>query len=119
MTQEPELQTANRQGSMPLIVGIEHFASGNWIVQSGREADFVDRWSQFLAWTREEAPGLRGAMLMKDASDGRHFVSFAAWQGLEELQAWRSLPAFAEKMAACRALCQDFQGSNYELMATA
>jgi heme-degrading monooxygenase HmoA len=104
---------------MPLIAGIEHFASGNWIVQTGREADFVARWSEFLAWTREEAPGLRGAMLMKDASDERHFVSIAAWHGQEELKAWRSLPAFAQKMAACRALCEDFQGSNYELMETA
>ena len=119
MTQELRIQTANREGSLPLIAGIEHFASGNWIVQQGREADFVACWNQFLAWTRKEAPGLRGAMLMQDAGDGRHFVSIAAWENLEELQAWRALPGFAERMSACRELCEDFRGSNYELTATA
>ena len=117
MLQESRLPTV--EAPLPLVPGVEHFASGTWIVQPGREKDFVTRWNQFLAWTRAEAPGLRGAMLIKDAGDDRHFISMAGWDSLEHLYAWRALPGFAERMGACRALCDDFRGSNYELTATA
>ena len=95
------------------------YASGNWVVQPGRETDFVKAWDHFLGWTRAEAPGLRWAMLVRDAADSRHFVSMAEWESQEALLAWRSMPAFVPNFTACRALCEDFQGSNYQLIATA
>jgi heme-degrading monooxygenase HmoA len=93
------------------------YASGNWIVKQGSEQEFVARWTSFLEWTRDCAPGLQSASLIQDADDPRHFVSFATWESLKTLKAWRSQPEFAHKLAACRELCEDFRGSNYTVAA--
>jgi len=96
----------------------EEFASGNWCVSPGREEEFVARWTEFLEWTRDSAPGLTAARLIHDADDPRHFISFATWESREALLRWRALPAFTEHLKACTALCDDFRGSNYSLAAT-
>ena len=36
----------------------ELFASGDWHVTAGSEDEFVQRWTEFLEWTRAEHPGL-------------------------------------------------------------
>lgn len=92
------------------------FASGSWVVQPGRETEFVSRWEEFLQWTRAEVTGIRYAMLLRDSEDGSHFVSLAAWDSTDALLAWRSLPGFAERLTACRRLCDAFQGSSYRLV---
>ena len=95
----------------------EQYASGNWVVVAGRETEFVERWKDFLRWTREAAPGLITARLIQDASDQRHFVSFANWESEQALESWRAQPDFAAKLGACRALCEEFRGGNYMLAA--
>jgi len=96
----------------------DHYASGNWVVTAGNEAEFMARWTEFLGWTREAAPGLRWARLIQDAENPRHFISFASWESLEALRSWRSLPEFPSKMGACRALCDDFRGGDYTVVVT-
>jgi heme-degrading monooxygenase HmoA len=96
----------------------DHYASGNWVVTEGNQAEFVARWTEFLGWTREAAPGLRWARLIQDAENPRHFISFASWESLEALRSWRSLPEFPSKMGACRALCDDFRGGDYTVVVT-
>jgi heme-degrading monooxygenase HmoA len=91
----------------------DQFASGNWVVNRGRESDFVLRWTEFLQWTRSCAPGLVSASLIQDAGDSRHFISFARWESQETMESWRSMPDFQVKLAACRGLCDDFRGSSY------
>ncbi len=95
-----------------------HFASGNWIVNHGRQGEFIARWTEFLEWTRASAPGLLSAHLIQDSDDPIHFVSFASWESQEAMRTWRSLPDFATKLSACRALCDDFRGSTYTVAAT-
>ena len=94
----------------------DHYASGSWVVIPGKEEEFIARWTDFLEWTRKDAPGLRWARLIQDADDSRHFVSFASWETLESLLSWRSLPEFGPKMAACRELCEEMRGSNYAVV---
>ena len=96
---------------------VKNFASGNWVVRSGAEGDFVSRWTEFLVWTRENASGLFEAMLMRDADKARHYISMSEWDSMEAVLAWRSLPGFAEKLDACRVLCEEFSSSNYTLAA--
>jgi heme-degrading monooxygenase HmoA len=95
------------------------YASGNWIVKHGSQEDFVARWTEFLEWTRERAPGLASAQLIQDSEDPSHFISFAGWESAEAMARWRELPEFATWLAACRALCEDFRGSSYRLAAAA
>jgi heme-degrading monooxygenase HmoA len=94
------------------------YASGSWVVTAGREAEFVERWKEFLGWTRKAAPGLRSANLIQDSADPRHFISFASWESAEAMSSWRSLPDFQVRLGACRALCDDFRGSTCTLAAT-
>ncbi len=96
----------------------DHYASGDWVVTAGNEQAFIGRWTEFLGWTREAAPGLRWARLLQDDKDPRHFVSFASWESLEALGSWRALPEFPSRMGACRALCDDFRGGDYTVAVT-
>jgi heme-degrading monooxygenase HmoA len=95
-----------------------YYASGSWYVTGGSEEDFVSGWTEFLDWTRESAAGFRYARLIRDSGDPRHFISFAGWESAEGMDHWRSLPAFTDHLDRCRALCDDFRGSSYTLVAS-
>ncbi len=92
----------------------EYYASGNWHVKEGEEQEFVERWTGFLQWTRKDHPALEAASLIRDQGDPRHFLSFASWEDPEARAAWKQSPEFAERFGACRELCDDFYGSDYE-----
>ncbi|MGH2717757.1 MAG: putative quinol monooxygenase [Actinomycetota bacterium] len=91
----------------------ESYASGNWLVAAGNEEAFVSHWTEFLEWTRADHQGFQTASLIRDADDPRHFVSFARWDDAESRAAWKQSPGFAQRMGACRALCDQFSGSDY------
>lgn len=91
------------------------FASGNWSVAAGNEETFMDRWAEFLEWTKAENPGFQVANLIRDVENPRHFISFAVWDDPASRRAWKSNPGFGSRMMACRQLCDDMQGSDYEV----
>jgi heme-degrading monooxygenase HmoA len=91
----------------------ETYASGNWVVRDGSTDEFIARWSDFLEWTKAEVEGFRFASLIRETPNPSHFISFAEWDSDAAMQAWRSKPAFAEKLGACRELCDDFRASDY------
>jgi len=93
----------------------DHYASGNWHVKEGKEGEFVERWTEFLQWTRKDHPALVSASLIRDQGDARHFVSFAQWEDAESRGAWKQTPQFMQRFSACRELCDDFYGSDYEV----
>lgn len=96
----------------------QHLTSGNWIVKPGSEDEFIARWTDFLEWTRDNQKGLVSASLVRASNNPGHFISFADWDSLESLTAWRSTPEFASMFGACRALCDGFDGTNYTLAVT-
>ena len=101
---------------MDTMTAAVNHASGDWRVRTGCEDEFVGRWTEFLQWTWENAPGFLRARLIQDPEEPAHFISFAEWESPAGLQAWRRLPDFATRLGACRALCEDFRGSNYRLV---
>ena len=94
---------------------IRAHASGSWLVKEGSEDGFVARWTEFLGWTRDTIPGFVSASLIRDSEDPRHFVSVARWEDEGSRAAWKSNPAFAEKFMACRSLCEEFAGGDFDL----
>jgi heme-degrading monooxygenase HmoA len=96
----------------------DSFASGNWHVVQGKEEEFIERWTEFLQWTRSTQPALIGAGLIRDEGDPNHFVSFAQWADAPARNAWKNSEGFMERFSACRALCDDFKGSDYERIVT-
>jgi quinol monooxygenase YgiN len=95
----------------------KHFVSGNWHVTNGKEKEFLERWTEFLGWTRATHPSLVSASLIRDEADPGHFVSFAEWDDIAARDAWKNDPGFMERFGSCRALCEGFHGSNYQRLA--
>ncbi len=100
---------------MKTQAAVQNLVSGDWKVRPGAEEEFVARWTDFLEWTRASAPGFLGARLIRNTTDPCHFVSFAEWESPSARQAWRELPEFSAKLNACKGLCEDMRGVNYDL----
>lgn len=93
------------------------YTSGNWVVMEGKEEEFVARWTEFTEWSLANAPGAEEFLLIRENEDPRHFISFGAWEDAGNVAAWRDRPEFQERLAACRALCEDFKGTDFTLAA--
>jgi len=44
----------------------EHYGSGTWYVKAGNEEEFVQRWSEFITWSRSTHPAMLAASLLHD-----------------------------------------------------
>jgi heme-degrading monooxygenase HmoA len=64
---------------------------------------------------RADVPGLVHAWLIRNVEDPRHFVSLALWSDAGSRRAWKQHERSAEHMGACRALCEEMVGSDFEL----
>ncbi len=98
-------------------MAVHAYASGNWHVRGGSEDEFVSTWTAFLEWSREAAPGLVGASLIREEGGSGRFVSVAEWADGAARAGWQSHAGFAERLGACRSLCDDFVGGSFELVA--
>jgi heme-degrading monooxygenase HmoA len=94
---------------------MKQFASGDWVVAQGKEEEFLQRWTEFLQWSKAEAPGLIEAHLLRDEQNARHFVSLSEWSDPGARDAWRSHADFQSHLQAARGLCDTFSNSDYEL----
>ena len=94
-----------------------NWASGVWVVQAGREDEFVERWKAWLGWTSENSPGFRSATLLRSEDDGRRFESFSDWDDEASRTAWRNSDGFLQGFGAARELCDEFEGGNFGVAA--
>jgi heme-degrading monooxygenase HmoA len=62
-------------------------------------------------------PGAGTARLTRDLEDPRRFMSFAPWESLETMHAWKSNPEFRERMGAVQAHVDEFTPTELELAA--
>lgn len=85
----------------------QSFTSGNWIAKEGQENELIARWTELAEWSLQEmADGVTEApILIRDAANPRHFISFGGWKDPETVQAWRQRPEFQERLGRCRELC--------------
>jgi heme-degrading monooxygenase HmoA len=93
------------------------YVSGNWVVREGHEDEFVARWSEFTGWSLANMLGAERFVLIREREDPRHFVSYGSWRDHDAVTAWRATPEFQERLAACRALCEDFRGTDFTVSA--
>jgi heme-degrading monooxygenase HmoA len=95
----------------------EAYSSGVWIVVPGREDEFIAAWEAFASWSLREVPGARWATLLRDRSQANRFVSIGPWESLEHMEAWRSHPGFAERVAGMRPLIERLEPSTLQAVA--
>jgi heme-degrading monooxygenase HmoA len=93
------------------------YVSGSWLVRAGEEDEFVARWTAFTQWSLDSAPGAESFLLMRDAADPRHFVSYGTWRDADSVRAWRGSPEFGRLLRRCRELCEGFAVGDYTFAA--
>lgn len=91
------------------------FSSGNWIAKDGQEDELVARWTEFVEWTVKEMGdgATESPILIRDAANPKHFISFGGWRDSETVKAWREHPEFQERLGRCREVCDDFAAGDY------
>lgn len=94
------------------------YASGRWKVRAGEEQEFIERWQEFLAWSRDANQALTFASLIRSDTDRSRFVSYAEWETAEDRAAWQNSEGFMNRFSACRELCDDFEGGDFTLVAS-
>jgi heme-degrading monooxygenase HmoA len=96
----------------------QSYSSGEWLVQAGSEDEFIERWTTFLEWSLDNAPGAVTAVLVRSTEEPRKFLSLGAWENQEAQEAWREMPRMQELLSRCRALCEEFEFHPYTLAAS-
>jgi len=96
----------------------DQYASGNWHVKAGKGKEFVERWTEFLQWTRKDLPALVSATLIQDEVDTGNFVSTSEWENADARTAWKQSPEFSKKFQAARDLCDEMSSIDAERRVT-
>jgi len=94
------------------------YASGRWLVNAGREDEFIERWTTFTQWSLDNIPGAHSYVLLRDNAEARRFVSFGAFENQEAVTQWRERPEFTELRDACIQLCEEFEPHDYTVAAS-
>jgi heme-degrading monooxygenase HmoA len=90
------------------------YTCGIWTVRDGSEEEFVRRWTA-LVESAADVPGGESFILIQDRQDPHRFISFGAWDEWPSADGWRAGSVFAERMGACRELCEDFRPNDSTL----
>jgi heme-degrading monooxygenase HmoA len=94
------------------------YTSGTWTPKSGSEEAFVAAWKKFAAWA-SSMPGAGRLALIRDLDAPERFVSFGAWERIEQVHAWKSSPEFRERMARVQEHVSEFRPTESGLIAAA
>jgi quinol monooxygenase YgiN len=96
----------------------QSYSSGEWLVREGSEEEFIERWTTFIEWTLNDAPGAESFVLVRSMEDSRKFLSLGAWESQQAQEAWREMPQMQVMLGQCRALCDEFDTHRYTLAAS-
>ena len=94
----------------------EVYSSGIWKVKDGEEQEFVAAWTDFANWL-STMPGSGTARLTQDVSNPGHYLSFAPWESMDQLQAWKNDPEFPKHMGPVQQHVAEFTPQEMELVA--
>ncbi len=96
----------------------EVFTAAVWNVKPGREEDFVTLWERLGLRTLEDFPHASGTLL-RDRDRPHRFLSFGPWPSLEEVERWRSSPAFRETLEQLRDVLESAEPATWDVAARA
>jgi heme-degrading monooxygenase HmoA len=92
----------------------ESYTMGFWTAKAGEEDAFVAAWTEFAEWIKTQ-PGVRTLRLVRDLNEPARFISFADWDGIEAIHAWKSSPEFRERIGRVRQHTDEFRPAEAEL----
>ena len=94
---------------------METYTNGQWTIRPGEEDAFVDDWRAFAEWASEQ-PGAGTLRLTRDLENPSRFMSFAPWESVDQVHAWKSTPEFAEGIGKLKRHTTEFVPSELELV---
>jgi hypothetical protein len=53
----------------------QSYSSGEWLVRTGSEEEFVQRWTTFIEWSLDNAGGAQSFVLVRSTQEPRKFLS--------------------------------------------
>jgi len=92
--------------------------SRRWDVRTGEGEEFIKRWQEFLAWSREAHQALTFASLIRSDTDQSRFASFAEWETSQDRATSQNSDGFLKRFSSCRELADDFEGGDFTLIAS-
>lgn len=93
------------------------YTSGNWVAKPGKELEFIATWRELAEWTKREIRGSGQAMLLRDRTDRRRFLSFGPWESLGAIDVWRAHPGFVQRVTKLRELLETLEPRTLEVVA--
>ena len=92
------------------------YTTGVWRPNAGEEDVFVEAWAEFARWA-SDMPSAGTVRLARDLRDPERFVSFAVWESIEAVRAWKSSPEFRERMGRVQQHVDKFAPTELEVVA--
>jgi heme-degrading monooxygenase HmoA len=93
------------------------WASGRWQVTEGKADEFIQRWTAWMDEAIRSTPGFRSAKLLRAEGDPLRFTSISEWDDDATLKTWKASPEFRARIESVKALCDDFLGGDYDVVA--
>lgn len=94
----------------------EVYATGSWRPKEGHEEAFVEAWCEFARWV-SELDGAGTVRLSRDLRDPGRYVSFSAWESLEQMRAWKDSDEFRPRMSNVQEHVAEFTPTELEVVA--
>jgi heme-degrading monooxygenase HmoA len=92
----------------------ETYTMGFWTAKAGEEDALIAAWTEFAEWIKGQ-PGVHALRLVRVLREPRKFISFADWDGVDEIHAWKSNPEFKERIGRVKQHTDDFVAAEAEL----
>jgi heme-degrading monooxygenase HmoA len=92
--------------------------TGTWLVDEDKTTAFEEAWAAFAAWTSSQ-DGAGTLRLGRDRVEPRRYVSFAPWDSLDAVHAWKASPEMRTRLAAVLQHVDDFHSAELDVVATA
>jgi heme-degrading monooxygenase HmoA len=90
------------------------YTMGFWTAKDGEEDALIAAWTEFAEWI-EQQPGVHEVRLVRDLKEPRKFISFADWDDIESIHAWKSTPEFRERIGRVKQHTDAFVAGEAEL----
>ena len=91
------------------------YTLGVWLVEEGREDEFIRAWDDLAEWTVENGHESHGT-LVRDREVPHRFVSFGPWPSAEAAERWRDSAGFRERFARMEAFVDRFEPQTLDVI---
>jgi len=94
-------------------VAREPYTHTTWVVKAGLEDAFIERWLEWVEWSRSE--GFRARpLLLRDLDHPQTFVSLGVWESVDAVRHWRGSAGYQTRVARLHEVLESFEPRTLE-----